>query len=135
MKRTHITRFLGWLTCLVLAVTVAALAFHSTAHASKNGQAKADKVASDLRDKKNGAKSREEMVTVILQLSGPASPQLNAFLNQNGVHLRKQFQNFATSVVELPLDALDELEAFDEVSYISLDSELKAMAANCGVKT
>ena len=127
MKHKQKTKLIAWLTCLALLVAVTAAGFYSTsAHAAKNSKAKENKIADDLRDKKNRRHSGEK-ATVILQLSGAPSPQLNAFLNQNGVHLRQAFQNLPISVVDLPLDVLDNLEIFDEVSYISLDSELKAM--------
>src|SRR5438132_11790062 len=98
------------------------------ASASGTTPATADKVAPDLRGKVRRAQSGggDEVVKVILQFNGPISATLNALLNSNGVHIRRQFQNFNIHVVELPASVAGTLASFAEVSYVSLDAEVKS---------
>jgi len=93
--------------------------------ASVDQNAKADKVAADLRGRVSA--SSAETVSVILQLNGPVSGRLNALLNRNGIHVKKVFKNFNSSAVELPVSLVDELASFDEVQFVSLDEQISSM--------
>lgn len=129
MRRTKRSISIAWLTCLSLLLSLCAGIFVtvSTKAAPKGTPAGARKSAPDLRKRRLDSPSGQDVVPVILQLNGPASGPLNALLNRNGVHVRKQFRNLNTSVVELPVSVVDELEQYDEVSYVSLDNEIKVL--------
>jgi hypothetical protein len=90
--------------------------------ASVDQNAKADKVASNLRGHVSAGSS--ETVSVILQLNGPVSGRLNALLNRNGIHVKQSFKNFNSSAVELPVSVVDELAAYEEVQFVSLEDQL-----------
>src|SRR5436853_5656883 len=53
-------------------------------------QQKADKVSPLLKGNKHRA---DEVLTVIVALDGPKSGRLNAFLNQNGIHQRRELKS------------------------------------------
>ncbi len=93
------------------------------------------KVSSELRSKKRKGKDDSDSVNVILQLQGKASGRLNALLNRNGVHVNGQFKNLNMLAVELPADVLDELASFDEVSYISADSDVVSLGGQLSTTT
>ena len=89
-----------------------------------SGQGNASKkVSPDLRGKKAG----DAPVRVILQIDGKPSGKLNALLNRNGVHVKGSFKNFNAMAVELPQSVVGELEAFDEVAYVSADRETQSL--------
>jgi len=69
-------------------------------------------------------------VKVILQLDGHMSGQLNALLRSNGVKVKKKFANFNAFAVELPLNVVDSLSHFSEVSFISVDSEVQSLGGH-----
>src|SRR5215831_7209980 len=99
-KRSLVT---AWLTCLSLVFSlVAGIMVSNNAHAKSAGSqnpAPHVKVSEDLLVKAHGAKSAD-FVPVILQLNGPMSGQLNALLNQNGVHGAKQvFKNLNAQLI------------------------------------
>src|SRR5206468_5102635 len=48
-------------------------------------------------------------------------------LRRNGIRVRQVFRNFEARAIELPASVVEELAAFDEVSYISEDSEVKTL--------
>ncbi|HYY57031.1 MAG TPA: S8 family serine peptidase, partial [Pyrinomonadaceae bacterium] len=84
-----------------------------------------DKTSSDLRERSR--KRDGDRVEVILQHEGKISGQLNAFLNRNGVHVRQEFRNFDSVLVELPAGSLEELASFSEVQFISPNSEISSL--------
>src|SRR5688500_13778843 len=83
----------------------------------------ANKVSPELHGK-NASGAR---VRVILQLDGKPSGQLNALLNRNGVHVRAAFRNFNAQLVELPENLVEQLAAFPEVNYVSVDRETQPL--------
>src|ERR1051326_2176056 len=85
------------------------------------GPAKADKVSPDLRGKVAASQGGNDLVSVIVQLNAPASGQLKALLNGNGVHLKNEFKNLGVLTVDLPVSVVAQLSSFDEVSYVSVD--------------
>ncbi|HEX8686124.1 MAG TPA: S8 family serine peptidase, partial [Pyrinomonadaceae bacterium] len=68
-----------------------------------------------------------DSVQVIIQLRGRMSGALNALLNGNGAHVRRELRNLGMAVVELPASAVEALASFEEVSYASLDQETEVL--------
>jgi hypothetical protein len=48
----------------------------------------------------------------------------------NGVKVKKSFANFNAFAVELPLNVVDSLSHFSEVSFISVDSEVQSLGGH-----
>ncbi len=82
------------------------------------------KISSQLRA---GGHAAAEQVRVIVELSAPASGRLNAFLNRNGVHMRKQLQTLRSFSVDLPYGALAELSSFPEVFHVSANTRIESL--------
>src|ERR687888_2033331 len=99
-KRSLIT---AWLTCLSLVVSlVAGIMVSDSASAKSNDSKDAPRVkaSDDLLEKARGPRG-SDLVPVILQLNRPMSGELNAFLNQNGVHgAKKIFSNLNAQLIE-----------------------------------
>jgi len=100
-----------------------------------------DKVSSDLRQRQRDARDERRRrrgddgrVSVILQLAEKPKGLLRAFLSRNGVHVRARFDNLKALAIELPVNALEELAAFSEVSYVSADREVTSLAGNLAVE-
>ncbi|HSE21485.1 MAG TPA: S8 family serine peptidase, partial [Pyrinomonadaceae bacterium] len=90
---------------------------------------KHDNVASDLKQllKTKGA---DAMVKVIVQFEGEISGQLNAFLNSNGVRVKKHFANFNSLAAEFPVNLVQTLSSFPEVAFVSVDSEVHSLGGH-----
>src|SRR5688500_9863607 len=82
---------------------------------------KVDKMSLDLERRSRRVKANSDYVRVVLQFDGRPSSGVNAILRRNGIRVREIFKNFEARVVELPASVLQELAAFDEVSYVSVD--------------
>src|SRR6185369_7885934 len=117
----------GFVCYLSLNVTSRVTAESSRAPASPgtHGKSKDEKLSETLRGRlKSTSSSDNEIVQVILQLNSSSSGRLNGLLQRNGIHLKNDFKELRSMVVELPLSVLDELAQFDEVEFISPDREL-----------
>jgi energy-converting hydrogenase Eha subunit F len=126
MTRSKISPTLTFTACLVLTLSLlGGLTFTREVAASVEQTAKSDKISPSLRGHVSAGSG--ETVSVILQLNGVASGRLNALLNRNGIHIKQLFKNFNSSVVELPANVVDELAAYDEVSFVSLDDQIISM--------
>src|SRR5690349_19447792 len=90
---------------------------------------KPSKVASDLGDVLSNQGS-ETMVKVILQLNSKPSGQLNSLLAANGVKIRRHFDNLNSFALELPANVVNSLSSFPEVSFVSLDSEVRTLGGH-----
>src|SRR2546425_7289627 len=124
MKVMKHCRAIAWLTSFALAISLSRgiLIAERASAAPQGGGKKASKVSSDLNGRKGG-----ETVKVILQLRGKMSGQLNALLSRTDIHVKSSFKNFNAQAIEMPASTVDEIAAFDEVSYISEDRETMAM--------
>ena len=87
---------------------------------------KHDKVAPDLRDQIGNT----GLIKVILQLDGKPSGQLNALLASNGIKIRKHFNKLNSFALELPSSIVETLSSFSEVSFISVDSEVRSFGGH-----
>ncbi len=92
---------------------------------------KHDKVASDLRERL----ASRSTVKVILQLDGKPSGQLNALLASNGIKIRKHFDKLNSFAIELPTSVVDSLSEFPEVSFVSVDSEIRSFGGHVATTT
>ena len=123
MKRIVTSPTLTVASILLLTLgTLIGGSFLTTVAASGNND---DKISSVLRGRLSAGDN--DTVRIILQLNAPASGRLNALLNSNGVHVKQLFKNFNSSVVELPLNTVNELAFYDEVQFVTLDSQISSM--------
>ena len=93
---------------------------HAQAAHSKVAK-KGKKLSSDLDEKAHGSR-KHDTVKVILQLDGPMSDELSALLSKNHVKVKARFNNLKAHVIHLPASLVDDIAAFDEVAFISVDS-------------
>jgi serine protease AprX len=102
------------------------------------GRDRSDKVSAELRERvrhsRNKSSGGDERVEVIIQHEGKLSGQLNALLNRNGVHVRARFRNFDSMKVELPASVVEELEAYDEIKFVSPDSEISSLGTTSHIE-
>src|SRR5207253_2403796 len=82
-----------------------------------------DKVSSDLREMMRGSHSGDS-VRVIVQPNGNWSSRHDDLLSNFGARVHGVFQNFNARVVEMPANAAQALASNEEISYVSLDSEM-----------
>ena len=87
---------------------------------------KHDKLGSDLREQLQDSSN----VSAILQLDGKPSGQLNALLASNGIKIRKHFDQLNSFALELPASVVEPLASFPEVSFISIDSEVRSFGGH-----
>jgi subtilisin family serine protease len=127
-----------WITTLTLVISLfSGIILTDRAHAASKGKktdeteqpVKHRKVAEDLSERARGA-IRQETVNVILQLNGPISVQLAALLRSNGVKVKKQFATLNSLAVELPTSVVESLDQFDEVEFVSTDSEIRSFGGH-----
>lgn len=125
MKR-KLTLHLPTLAAVVLLAlaSLSGSTFLTTVGASSI-QDRNDKVATDLRGRISTGGT--DTVRIILQLNASATGRLNALLNRNGIHVKQAFNNFNASLVELPISVVDELASYDEVQFVTLDSQIVSM--------
>ena len=133
MKLTKRFLTLALLANLSLGPTLASgIAQAGTLTGNNAGNSKGathDNISSDLRDQLNN-ESGNKLVSVILQLDAKPTGQLNALLNSNGVHIRKQFTSLDSFALELPLNVVNALSQFPEVSFVSVDGEVKTLGGH-----
>ena len=127
-RRAKIKRFhmVACLACLSLVLSLGGgIMVGDRAKAQSLG--KPTKVSSDLLAKAHGSKN-SDVVPVIIQLNASMSGGLNALLNKNGVHgAKKILNNLSIQVIDMPASIVDDVAAFDEVFYISLDRETRTL--------
>ncbi|HKR01252.1 MAG TPA: S8 family serine peptidase, partial [Pyrinomonadaceae bacterium] len=92
-----------------------------------NGNGRAAKVSLGLSQRANRSKGKDGTVRVIVQFDGKPSSEVNSILHRNGIKVREVFKNFDARAIELPVSAVEELAAFDEVDFISEDSEINSL--------
>src|SRR6185503_5477916 len=102
---------------LLMGIVSSGLLTTGVSAASGNG---AQKVADNLLSRMSHQPNSDDQVSIILQVGNTVSGPLKSLLNRNGVHVNKQFKNFNSYAIELPLSAVAELAEFDEVSFVSL---------------
>ncbi|MFN2482443.1 MAG: hypothetical protein ABR554_13380, partial [Pyrinomonadaceae bacterium] len=132
------SRLLTWLTTSALLLSTCAVGAGAAANAAPTSapadgfdQPSADnasggKVSQRLRERARGSNS-DERVQVVIQLKGRMSGKLSALLNSNGAHVQKELKNLGMAVVELPTRAVEELAAFDEISYVTPDDDTRLL--------
>src|SRR4030081_1386351 len=106
MTRTKLSHTLTFTACLALGLFMLGNQSLMTNVAASGGQnEKEDKVSHDLR--RHVSSGSKEPERLILQLNGPVSGRLNALLNRNGIHTKRQFKPFNPSAVQLPISVID----------------------------
>src|SRR5689334_22826793 len=133
MHRTKRVLVLALLASLTLGPNLLGGALMANVQAKDKGLDKKNhmpnKVGSDLSDLLSH-KGSDSKVKVILQLNSKPSGQLNALLAANGVKIRRHFDNLNSFALELPGYVVDALSSFPEVSFISLDSEVRTLGGH-----
>src|SRR5437763_2082262 len=138
MKNNKRSPIVNLITAFSLVISLCSgILIIDNAHASSNqsssrgsdasGRAKASKMSSELHRRAKGANAGADTMRVIIQFNGKPSSEVNAILHRNGIKVRQVFRNFEARAIELPASVVEELAAFDEVSYISEDSEVKTL--------
>lgn len=94
----------------------------NTNQSSKSSQ-KAPKVSLLLKGRKH---QPDEQVTVIVTLGAPKSSRLNAFLNQNGIHQRREMKSLQGFSLTLPFRLVNELASFPEIAHVSSNEAVSA---------
>jgi len=126
MKRT--TRLpLTWISLLLVFSLCCGIIITDNAHAASNGRGEGEKhqkLAQDLRDLASSAGS-DQTLKVIIQLNDTISGQLNGLLRSNGVKVKKNFDSLNALAVELPPSVVESLNQFEEIEYVSVDSEVR----------
>src|SRR5215510_2172861 len=97
-----------------------------SSESGKNNSHKHDKLGLDLREQLGSSKP----FSIILQLNGKPSGQLNSLLASNGVKIRKHFDKLNSFAMELPASIVEALSSFPEVSFISIDSEVHSFGGH-----
>ena len=94
---------------------------NSAQRTSSSSRRKDEKISDTLRGRNAGS----DTVQVIVQLNASPTGRLNALLQRNGVHVKDDFKEFNSFVVELPLTVVSELADFNEVQFISADRDVQ----------
>ncbi len=94
-----------------------------------------NKISDDLRSQMNSYHAPETKASVILQLNAPASGQLNALFQRNGVRIKGQFENFNSFAVELPVNVIEELALYSEVEFVSQDAQVQSLGGHLSQTT
>src|SRR5438552_18867567 len=123
--------YLTFAICLTMVLSLCAVGGifpgeKSRAESRRQRDAQGDKVSPDLRERLRQGRSAEETVSVILQLNAPATGQLNALLNGNGIHVKQQLEAFDSLAVDLPVSVVDLLATYDEVEFVSSDAPVQS---------
>jgi len=111
VSRIKVSRIFAGLTCVAVLLSLClspGIMVGDHARAQSLGQPA--KVSSDLSAKAHSL-TNSDKVKVIVQLRAPMSSSLNSFLNSNGVHVRKTFQNLSAHAVEMPASLVDSVAA------------------------
>src|SRR5215213_2729084 len=119
--RTNPVRFLSISTLVaVLLINPYCLSLVAVVHAGtpdKPSQVqRVDKVSPLL---KGNNRTADERITVIVGLVGPRSGLLNAFLNENNIHLRREMKSLNSFSLSLPYSMIVKLASFPEVVHVS----------------
>jgi len=138
MKRNKRSLALTWMISLSLIFSLCCgILVTDNAHAASQGDkddkretpARHRKVASDLSELAHGA-VQDATLNVIIQLNDEMSGQLNGLLRSNGVKIKKNFAALNTLAVELPASVVDSLDQFNEVEFVSVDSEVRSFGGH-----
>ena len=87
---------------------------------------KGEKISDDLRELMQSGRRGKDRVSVILQVDDVKSGSLSDWLKRYGVEVNSQLPRFGTLTVEVPVKALEELAARNEVHHISSNREVQA---------
>src|SRR2546423_644100 len=99
----------------------------SSVYAKTNARPKAAKALKISPQLRGGNHAAGEQVRVIVELSGTVSGRLNALLNRNGVHMRKQLQTLRSFSIDMPYGMVAELSSFPEVFHVSINSKITSL--------
>ncbi len=88
---------------------------------------KADKIAPDVRERIQKAKTSTEPVRVVMQLKGNPSLGLTKTLDGQGIKGKRLFRNLNVYVFEIPAGKVEQAAAYAEVSYIAGDNPFRSL--------
>ena len=92
---------------------------------TRNNDFRGDKISADLRQlMQDGGKA--DRVSVILQVDDVKSGQLADLLRRNGVAVNARMARLGTIKAEVPVKALEQIAARNDVHHLSADSEVRA---------
>ena len=111
------------ISCLGLLLAAVCTSVLVQPASAGHGQGKSRKISSRLLER-NSSQSSGETARVIIQLGKGKGGALVGLLNRNGIKLRKEFKNLDSAVVDVPIALLPELEALDDVHFLTEDEEI-----------
>src|SRR5947209_5492600 len=111
---------------LVAGAPLAALASGTTSSTTQSSTSARVKVSSDLRQKVNTAKPSDH-IQVVMQSVSAWSKTLDSAVSSNSGTIKQSFKNFNLRVVDLPAAAVSALSSRTDVSYMSLNRNLKQL--------
>lgn len=103
------------------------LALRAERDSVKERAIKGARISPDLSEQVGAAPKDEARSRIVLQIKGQVSDSLNVFLKRSDVHSKKELKRFNSKVIEMPSSLVGKLSDFPEVSYISLDREVKSL--------
>ncbi|MDQ3817691.1 MAG: S8 family serine peptidase, partial [Acidobacteriota bacterium] len=130
MKKSKLNKFVSWLVCLAILLSLNMGIIVSGAPAPQNNKGKVvtpAKISADLHKAVKGPNADAKSVNVIIQLSAPASGPLKALLNSSGVHVKGSYKNLRMLAVEMPANVVEQLAVFSEVDYVSPDRAVHSL--------
>src|SRR5215213_5374833 len=112
----------GLIFCLCLSgLVTSSVSAESNPAQRASSRGKDEKISDTLRGRNAKTPGSDEIVQVIIQLNSSPTGRLNALLQRNGVHVKDDFKELNSFLVELPLSIVSELADFSEVQFISED--------------
>src|SRR5258705_5108784 len=94
--------------------------------ADNNGGFEGEKISADLRELTQSSGSDKGRVNVILQVDDVKSGELNDFFKRYGVEVNTRMAQLGTLKIDVPVKALEELAARNDVRHLSADREVRA---------
>ncbi|HEY0003647.1 MAG TPA: S8 family serine peptidase, partial [Pyrinomonadaceae bacterium] len=119
IKHYRTTTWLSLLALLIALCTVLLPAGNNRAQATSIYK----KLAPDLRRMTGSRRNDNARVNVIVQFNRSPDEEIESLLKGNGTRSLRQFRNFNSRLVSLPVHAVEALAAHDAVRYISVDRQ------------
>ena len=93
---------------------------------TNSGDFQGEKISADLRQAMESAGSGKDRVSVILQVDDVKSGRLNDWFKRYGIKINARMTHLGAIQAEVPVKALEELAARNEVHHLSADREVRA---------
>lgn len=88
---------------------------------------KTDKIAPDVRERIQHARTSTEPVRVVMQLKGNPSLELAKTIGGKDIKGKKLFRNLNAYLLEVPADKVEQLATYAEVHYVAGDNPFRSL--------